>query len=61
MTHSIVNQYSKYIIDGCIRDEIIDAISKDKTHCFVNNVKIDIELDVKCEKRRLTKVVVEGI
>lgn len=61
MHHSIVNQYGKYIIDTYIVDEIKDAIDKDKTHCYINSTRIDIELDVKCEQRRVTKVIVEGL
>lgn len=61
MTHTIVNQKGKYIIDQHTIDEIVDAINKDKTSCEINGVKVEIELDVKCEKRRLTKVIVEGI
>lgn len=61
MLHKIVNQNGKYIVDDKIRTEIKDALDKDKDHLYFDNIRIDIELDVKCIKERLTKVRIEGI
>ena len=59
MTHTVQNQFNKYITDQDIIDEINDAMSRDLTYTYFNKKKITIEKTTVTDNERLTLVTVE--
>ena len=61
MSHDIMNQHGKHIIDDYAIVEINHALDHSLTHTYIEGRKIDIVSDKKTDKKRITIVKVEGI
>ena len=56
MTHTIINQNKKHLIEPEIRQEIIFMLEYELTHCYYMGQKIEFVSDEIKDKERVTVV-----